>query len=187
MTGVLVLAALLAQAPAQKAAIAPLIDNQRVRVWHQRHPLSSTLDAIHITVTADSPAQVSFLPKGSPAQTSAATLFIELKDLRIAPIPNPTNYPLAFPRPAIKKLLENDRVIVWDYTWTLNSPTGMHFHDKDVVVMFLEEGDLQSTVPDGGKTLNPYKPGTIRFNARDRVHFETLTRGKQRAIITELK
>jgi len=55
------------------------------------------------------------------------------------------------------------------------------------VVMFLEDGDLVSTVPDGTKTVNQYKPGTIRFNARDRMHFETLTRGKQRAIIVELK
>ena len=186
MTAALLLAALLVQTPAPKAAVAPVIDNQRVRVWHLRHPLSSKLDVVSVTLT-DGVAQATYLPKGSPALTRPATLFIELQDVTVPPMVNRSGYPAAFPRPAIKKLLENNRVIVWDYTWTLNSPTGMHNHDKDVVVMFLEDGDLQSTVPDGGKTLNQYKPGTIRFNARDRVHFETLTRGKQRAIIVELK
>ena len=65
--------------------------------------------------------------------------------------------------------------------------TPMHFHDKDVVVVFLDDGDLSSTTPDGKVTTNSYTSGTVRFNARDRTHTETLVRGKQRAIITELK
>ena len=63
----------------------------------------------------------------------------------------------------------------------------MHFHDKDVVVWFLEDGDLKSTTPDGQSTINQYISGTVRFNARNRTHTETLVKGKQRAIITELK
>ncbi len=105
----------------------------------------------------------------------------------MAPLANKSKYPLAFPRPGVKKLLENDRVIVWDYTWTPGVATPMHFHDKDVVVFYQEDGDLQSTTPSGEKTVNQYKPGMIRFNLRDRIHTETLVRGKQRALITELK
>jgi hypothetical protein len=56
-----------------------------------------------------------------------------------------------------------------------------------VVVMFLEDGPLESTTPDSKKTVNEYKSGNVRFNARDRVHFETLLSGKQRAVIVELK
>jgi len=184
MTTVLLLA-VLAQAPPPQAASPWVIDNQRVRVWHDVKAPYGDLDAVSVTVTGAA-ARAVFVPKRA-AKPSSATLTVELKDVKVPPFTNTTAYPNAFPRPNIKKLLENDRVIVWDYTWTLNSPTGMHNHDKDVVVMFLEDGDLLSTVPDGGKTLNEYKPGTIRFNARDRVHFETLTRGKQRAIIVELK
>jgi hypothetical protein len=55
------------------------------------------------------------------------------------------------------------------------------------VVVFLDDGDLKSTTPDGQETVNPYKPGTVRFNLGGRTHTETLIRGKQRAIITELK
>jgi hypothetical protein len=35
--------------------------------------------------------------------------------------------------------------------------------------------------------VNSCQPGMVRFNPRDRTHTETLVRGKQRAIITELK
>lgn len=65
--------------------------------------------------------------------------------------------------------------------------TPMHFHDKDVVVVFLEDGDLSSTTPDGQVVVNSYTSGAARFNPRGRIHTETLVRGKQHAIITELK
>jgi hypothetical protein len=167
-------------------AQAPVVDNQRVRVWQDAEVPPGDIDAVSVTVNGAA-ARATFVPKRAAKPTLPATLTVELKDAAVAPIPNNSGYPIAFPRPNAKKLLENNRVIVWDYTWTLNSAGAIHFHDKDVVVMYLEDGDLQSTVPDGGKTLNPYKPGMIRFNLRDRVHFETLVRGKQRAIIVELK
>ena len=63
----------------------------------------------------------------------------------------------------------------------------MHFHDKDAVVVFLEDGDLSSTTPDGKVVVNSLTSGTVKFNSRDRTHTETLVRGKQHAIITELK
>src|ERR1022692_4945893 len=65
--------------------------------------------------------------------------------------------------------------------------TPMHFHDKDTVVVFLDDGDLSSTTPDGKVVVNSFTSGTVRFNPRDRTHTETLVRGKQRAIVTELK
>jgi hypothetical protein len=105
----------------------------------------------------------------------------------VAAIANTSGYPLAFPRPGSKKILENERVIVWDYTWTLGVATPIHFHDKDVVVVFLDDGDLSSTTLDGKVTVNSFTPGTVRFNPRGRTHTETLVRGEQHAIITELK
>ena len=63
----------------------------------------------------------------------------------------------------------------------------MHFHDKDVVVIYLDNGTLKSTSPDGKSVTNRRTMGETYFNPRDRVHTETLTEGKLRAIITELK
>ena len=103
------------------------------------------------------------------------------------PLANASGFPNAFPRPGVKKRLENDKVLVWDYTWTTGVPTPMHFHDKDVVVVYLENGALKSTTPDRQSVVNELSPGLIRFNVRDRIHTEELVRGKSRAIITELK
>ena len=160
----------------------PLIDNPRVRVWENRPPAGS-FEFDTLTVTSD--GKVQYYKAGSLAV--AAKLVIGFKPGTVKSLPNPTTFPLAMPRPGAKQILDNVRITAWDYTWTPNKPTPMHFHDKDVVVMFLEEGDLKSTTNNGDVTVNQYKPGTIRFNARDRVHTEELVRGKQHAIITELK
>jgi hypothetical protein len=76
---------------------------------------------------------------------------------------------------------------VWDYSWTLNKPTPMHFHDKDVVVVFMANGQLNSTTPEGKTDPNQISFGLTRFNARNRVHTEELVKGSGRAIIFELK
>jgi hypothetical protein len=159
-----------------------IIDNARVHVWENRPPAGSfEFD----TVTVSARGAVTFYKAGALAV--ADKLVIGVKAAKVAPLENPTKYPLAMDRPGAKKVLDNARVTVWDYSWTLGKPTPMHFHDKDVVVMFLEDGDLKSTTQAGEVTLNQYKSGAIRFNARDRVHTEELVRGTQRAIIVELK
>src|SRR5580700_7416122 len=193
MVRALLLLAMLLQGGAQTTP-KPVIDNDRVAVWDVTGPTAAQpLDAVVVSLSGSA----EFLPKGmtpkiteekSAAEKTAARSFvIDLKDHPVPPIANTSGYPLAFPRPGSKKLLENPRVIVWDYTWTPGVPTPMHFHDKDVVVVFLEDGDLKSTTPDGKATVNSYSFDTIRFNSRDRVHTETLVRGSQHAIITELK
>lgn len=166
----------------QMQAPKPLIENARVVVWEGQ---AAGATFVRDTVTVSDRGDVAYLAKGE--KTKAAKLIVELKPEPVAPIPNPSGFALALPRPGSKLVLDNTRVAVWDYTWTLGVPTPMHFHDKDVVVMFLKDGDLKSTTPSGGVTVNPYKAGTIRFNARDRVHTEELIRGEQRAIIIELK
>jgi hypothetical protein len=118
---------------------------------------------------------------------SAETVAITLKNASVPPLANKSGYPPAFPRPGVKKLLENDRVVVWDYTWTSGVPTPTHFHDKDVVVIYLADGALKSTEPSGQSVINEHYNGFTKFNPRDRVHTEELIRGKARAIIVELK
>ena len=161
---------------AQVAADPPLVDNDRVMV--REMPVVSGPPG---SIGRQTPTSLMI------SVTPSKSIAITLKDKVVAPIPNTSGFPNAFPRPNNKKVYEDNRIIVWDYTWTPGQPTPMHFHDKDVVVYYLEDGDLQSTTPNGDKTVNPYKPGMARFNLRDRTHTETLIRGKQHALITELK
>lgn len=162
-----------------------VIDNDRVSVLDVNNVsvAAQPTDAVVVSLSGNA----SFVPKGTAPNISGRSFVIGLKDHPVPPIENKSGYPLSFPRPGTKKVFENDRVIVWDSTWTPGVATPMHFHDKDVVVVFLEDGDLKSTTPDGKEVVNKYTTGTVRFNLRDRTHTETLMNGKQRAIITELK
>ncbi len=120
---------------------------------------------------------------GGPARL----IVVDLKDHPVPALVNKSGLPAAFPRPGSTKILENDRVVVWNYTWMPGVPTPMHYHDKDVVVVYRYDGSLKSTTPSGEVVVNDYKFGTIRFNKADRSHTEELVKGQQSAIMMELK
>ena len=111
-------------------------------------------------------------------------------DLKVAPsktVPNTTGLPPAFPREGSKLVFENDKVRVWNYAWHPGKPTPMHFHNTEVVVIYLGDGDVASTTPDGKKTINHHNPGDIVFNVANRSHSEELVKGEQSGIMMELK
>jgi DNA-binding beta-propeller fold protein YncE len=174
--------------------IRPILDNDRVNVIEthgdsKARPTPREFDTVVVCVDCPNGIGASFEPKGSSRRTpaSARTIEIALKDHPVAPLANKSGYPNAFPRPRVKKILDNGRVLVWDYTWNPGEPTPMHYHDKDVVVVYLAEGALRSTDPKGESTLNEHYFGFTKFNARDRAHTEELVKGQGRAIIVELK
>ena len=176
----------------------PVIDNDRVTVWDVTWDKGTTnparghdLDAVEMWIAGDKVGAAFFSPKGDPrdkpGKAGRRCLIIELKDHPVPPYDNKTGYPPAFPRPHVKKLLENDRVIAWAYRWNPGEPTPMHFHDKDVVVVYLEDTASLSTTREGAKTLNEYKAFDIRFNKGNRTHTESLAHGTGSAMMLELK
>jgi hypothetical protein len=165
---------------------APVVDNERVTVWKTFGdvlPPHASGDAVWVSL--DHLGQAAFRPTADGM--TGRGVYISVKDARPAPLPNSSGHPNAFPRPGVKKILENDRVVVWDYTWAPGVATPMHFHDKDVIVTYVADGALTSTTADGLSTVNELKFGDVRFNRRDRLHTELLTNGQARAIVTELK
>jgi hypothetical protein len=181
-------------------AAQPIIDNERVTVWDvtwmkgAETPIPPHAhDFVTVYLAAGSGAahkkgDVFFAHQGvSKLEPGERTVVIELKDHPVAPLTNTSGYPPAFPRPHVKKLLENDRIIVWSYAWQPGEPTPMHFHDKDVVVVYMEDTALRSTTPDGKSTVNEYSAFQTKFNLRNRIHTELLIRGTGSAIMTELK
>jgi hypothetical protein len=173
----------------------PIIDNERVTVWDvtagkdEAKPIGDAL-VIYLTAGARHKIRdVVFEPKGSAQQEDpgSRTIVIDLKDHVVPPLSNTSSHPNAFPRPGVKKVFENGRIVVWDYMWLPDRATPMHFHDKDVVVVYFEDGALKSTTPDGQSVVNEYTFGTTRFNRRDRIHTELLIKGTQHAVMMELK
>jgi hypothetical protein len=189
------LAALFATA-APAADLKPMIDNERVLVWdvpageNMPGPVARhEYDVVKVSFARNMGSAV-FEPKGGKSTAtpgSMRTLVIALKDHKVPAVPNTSGFADAFPRPGVKKLLDNDRIVTWEYTWQPGKPTPMHFHSRDVVLVYLDDGSLQSTTPDGQNVVNDYSYGQIKFNPGNRAHFELLAKGNQHAIMTELK
>jgi hypothetical protein len=198
------------------AQLAPVIDNERVTVWDviltagtpgpaTPHDLDSVVMFLEggsiRTVDADGSSRVAkrefgdavFVAKGRDAKdtvlsaSSAHEVVIALKDYALPAVVNTSGYPPAFPRPGSVKVLENNRVVVWHYSWTVGVATPMHFHDKDIVVAYRYGGALKSVTPEGVAVVNSYKASDIRFNRANRAHYEELPTGRQSAVMTELK
>jgi hypothetical protein len=203
------------RAAEQPITPAPVIDNGRVLVWHLQLKKGETgpyapkdLDTVvmfleggrirseapdgHSRLETRRAGDAIWVPRGSAGKDTAVSgpveeVVIALKDAPVEPLVNSSGLPNAFPRPGSRKILENSRVIVWQYSWVPGRPSPMHFHDKDVVVAFREEGSLESVSPTGEGTVNASHPGEIRFNARGRSHSEKLLAGHQSAVMVELK
>jgi len=170
----------------------PIVDNDRVTVWDVTagDPAAPKHAGDTMWISLSRPGEVAFRAAGQrfdPAALGGRAIAIDLKDRNVEPLANTSGYPNAFPRPGVKKLFENARVVVWDYSWQSRVPTPMHFHDKDVVVVYVENGSLKSTTVDGQSSANEFSAGAVRYNQRNRIHTEMLTSDKARAIITELK
>ena len=178
-----ILAMLLMLAPQAKQ----LIDNQRATVWQNSGQTTDGSQYDRVMIDLSKPGSADFIRKGDAPKDLKRAIVVGIKDVNIPPTPNKTGYPLAFPREGVKRILENDRVIVWDYTWTPGKPTVMHFHDKDVVVVYLADGKLKSTTPDGKSVVNTISFGLTTFNAPNRSHSEELVEGSARAVIVEFK
>ncbi len=165
----------------------PVVDNERVTIWDTRGPLAPAHHEFVAVPYSGNGAAVLGKKGDIPGASGSRTVVIELKDHPVAPIANRSGFPDAFPRARVEKLLENDRIIVWRYRWNPGEATPMHFHDKDVVVVYQEDTTLKSTTPDGKSVVSDHKAGDIRFNRRDRTHTELLLGGAGSAIMTELK
>jgi hypothetical protein len=133
-----------------------------------------------------------FVPKGKGVRVvvtgkDPVHLVVVTLKARPARIVQAGDLPPAFPRPGAVKRLENDKVVVWNYTWRKNVPTPMHFHDKEVVVAYRYDGTLRSMALDGMFVDNAYTAGEVRFNKGNRSHSELLLSARQSAVMMELK
>jgi hypothetical protein len=85
------------------------------------------------------------------------------------------------------KIIDNNRVNVWDFTWTKGRKTPVHFQDKDVVIVYLSSGTVRSIPLNGEPTAAPRSFGEVVFLPGGRTHVEECIDGPRRDIIVELK
>lgn len=98
------------------------------------------------------------------------------------------NYPPPFPRDGARKLIENDRLVVWDVVWQKGRPSPMHEHRFDQISVTLVGGTVRITRLDGSSTVNQSELGSVTLTARGTVHSEEgVSDIAQHKIMVELK
>ncbi|MGO9828952.1 MAG: hypothetical protein ACLPJH_02355 [Myxococcaceae bacterium] len=212
MTTLSLVALTLAAAPLEHAQ--PILQNSQVAAWDVTWTQGQTsptwdkdtvivfLSAGDIEVTGPhgpssvvrhQAGDVEYVPRNAASRrrgTSkepARSVVIQLEGNSPPPLANTTGLPDAFDRPGIQKVLDNEHLTAWRYTWEFGRRTPLHFHARDVVVVYLADGVLKSTTPDGKSILNPHSFGLTKFSPRGRVHYEELVEGKASAVMVELK
>ena len=97
-------------------------------------------------------------------------------------------YPPPYPRTNATKVLETDRIAVWDMVWPKGEPTAMHRHVHDQVGTYYAPGGRLVTSPDGTKRTGFTNVGAVSTTLKGTTHIEEgATDPPLRAIFIELK
>ena len=97
-------------------------------------------------------------------------------------------HPPAFPRTNATKLLETERIVVWDIVWPKGQPTPLHRHVYDQVGTYYQPGGRVITSVDGTKRETTTATGALSRTRRGTTHIEEgITDPPLRAVFIELK
>jgi hypothetical protein len=100
----------------------------------------------------------------------------------------PANLPPAYPRAGAAKILDNDRVQVWNIAWLKGQPSPLHRHLYDLVGVYYEPGDRMIISPEGAKRPVSTKAWDIAFQRKDVTHIEEgVSDAPLRAVFVEMK
>ena len=96
--------------------------------------------------------------------------------------------PPPFPRPNATKLLDTDRITVWDIVWPKGQPTALHRHVYDQVGTYYASGGRVITTPDGAARAIITEVGSLSATRKGTTHIEEgSTDPPLRAVFIELK
>lgn len=97
-------------------------------------------------------------------------------------------YPPPFPRSGAVKVLENNRVVVWDVTWPKGVRGPVHRHYRDSVIVTLTGGTIEKFPLAGASSTVTYKSGSVVFAPKGVIHSEESISARPRhAFVIELK
>lgn len=126
-------------------------------------------------------------PFGAQGDPERLAIMVDLKDVTLPPLePKPGMNP-AWPREGAKDVLDNSRVVEWDYTWPTKKPLALHRHERDSVEVFVEGGTLVTKMADGHEETKTVAFKDARFVPRGQVDTEEAVSGSPRAIVIEIK
>ena len=102
--------------------------------------------------------------------------------------PATTKLPPAYPRTGAVKILDNDRVQVWNIAWLKGKPSPLHRHLYDLVGVYYEPGDRLIISPEGAKRPVSTKAWDISFQKAGVTHIEEgVSDAPLRSVFVEMK
>ena len=114
-------------------------------------------------------------------------IIVELKDAASPYYPNTSAFPTAFSADGDRKIVDNQRVTMWDRTWLPGQPASPRFFERNVVMIFANAGDLRLSRPGEQPHLTSFAEGAVLFLAGDGARAIEATNTAVRTLIVELK
>ena len=83
------------------------------------------------------------------------------------------DFPHAFPRTGVTRLLDHERFTMWEVNWKIGVPQPIHRHRYDMAGVYLRFGTITVTTPDGKATTgDPFPVPRPYFQVKDITHKE---------------
>jgi predicted metal-dependent enzyme (double-stranded beta helix superfamily) len=100
----------------------------------------------------------------------------------------PASLPPAYPRTGASKILDNERVQVWNIAWLKGQPSPLHRHLYDLVGVYYEPGDRMIISTEGAKRPVSTKAWDIAFQKAGITHIEEgVSDSPLRSVFVEMK
>ena len=109
-----------------------------------------------------------YLPKGlthaemTTTNPGRHTVVIDIKDKSVPEAANNTSFPTGKFAPSQTKVVDNDRVTIWDCAWSPRAGQ-MSFDSRDMFIAFAEGGDLSIATPGQPARVQHYDAGQAIF------------------------
>ncbi len=134
-----------------------------------------------------------YLPKGlthqemSTTEPGRHTVVIDIKDASVPEVANTTGLPANKYAAYQDKVVDNDRVIIWDCAWSPGADGISSFDSRDVFLAFAEGGDLSIATPGQSAKVQHYDAGQAIFLRGGRARTIGSAGGTIHAMLVELK
>lgn len=155
--------------------------------------LLTALDGGTRTVSLER-GQTWFLRKGVTHAETGLTgdpqrraIIVELKDAVPGPMANSTQLPLGPVDSAVEAVIDNERVTMWDLTWSAGDTAQMRYYDRPVLIMFVTDAEIEWFEDDGIAETKSFQAGHVHFLQAGRARSRRTLGNDVRAIVVVLK
>jgi hypothetical protein len=134
-----------------------------------------------------------YLPKGLTHQEMSTTdpgrhtVVIDIKDKSVPAAPNQTNFPTDSYATYQSKVVDNDRVVIWDCAWSPGADAVTAFDSRDMFLAFAEGGDLSIAAPGQPAKVQHYDAGQAIFLPGGQARTIGSAGGTIHAMLVEVK